>query len=184
MTTQVTLPLDSEQALALRCGQEVEISGWVLTGRDVACRKLFELLQSGQPLPIELRQEVMYFVGPSPALPGQVIGSAGPTTTGRMNRFLPALLDAGLRGMIGKGYIDETVKTALAKNQAVYFGAIGGTGALLSTAIAEVEVVAFEELLSEAVRRLRLVRFPAVVLHDAHGGDLYAQAAGSARHEN
>ena len=175
----ITLPLSVGDVADLRAGDEVEIVGDVYTGRDQACARMSEMIRHEDPLPIELRGQILYFVGPSPARPGAVIGAAGPTTSGRMNPFLPSLLGRGLLGFIGKGYVSQEVKDALVEQGAVYFGAIGGTGALLSTTIEEVEVVAFAELLSEAIYRMKLNRFPAVVLHDCHGGDLYEAAKGS-----
>ncbi len=178
MTKQLQLPLSLADAEALRAGDEVELSGWVLTGRDQACARIFKMLQAGEALPVDLKDQVIYLVGPSPAHPGEVIGSAGPTTSGRMNKFLPAMFGAGLRGVIGKGYLSDEAKRAIVQHNSVYFGAIGGTGALLSSSIEEVKVVAFEELLSEAMRLMRLNKFPAVVLNDSQGGDLYAAATG------
>jgi fumarate hydratase subunit beta len=175
LTRQLSLPLDERSALELRAGDEAELTGFVLTGRDQACARLFQLIQEGTKLPVDLTGQLLYFVGPSPALPGGVIGSAGPTTSGRMAPFLPALLAAGLRGFIGKGYLDDTVKRALAAHRAVYLGAIGGTGALLSASITSARVAAFPELLSEAVHLLRVERFPVVTLCDTHGADLYAR---------
>ncbi len=133
------------------------------------------MLEAGEPLPVELAGQLIYFVGPSPARPGAVVGSAGPTTSGRMNGFMPALLTRGLRGFIGKGYLNQAVKDALARHGAVYLGAIGGTGALLAQCIEEARVLAFPELLSEAIHVMRFRNFPAVVLNDAQGGDLYQQ---------
>lgn len=173
---QITLPLDAKIAISLRVGDEVMLTGPVFTGRDQACARLFRMIQDGDKLPFDLAGQVLYFVGPSPAAPGMVIGSAGPTTSGRMNPFMPALLVAGLRGFIGKGYINQTTKQSLEEHQAIYFGAIGGTGALLSRCIESSEIVAFPELLSEAVRQLALKNFPVVVLHDTHGSDLYENA--------
>jgi len=178
MTRQIRLPLNQGTALSLHAGDEVELTGSVITGRDQACGRLFRLLSEGSSLPVDLTSEIMYFVGPTPAQPGAVIGSAGPTTSGRMNPYLPALLAHGLRGFIGKGHISDQVKQSLVQHRCVYFGAVGGTGALLSAAIEQVEVIAFEDLLTEAIRRLQLNRFPAVVLCDAHGQNLYAQAIG------
>jgi fumarate hydratase subunit beta len=157
----------------LRAGDEVLLTGAVLTGRDRACARLYETIQHGDPLPIRLTDQLLYFVGPSPAPPGRIIGAAGPTTSGRMDPFLPTLLGFGLQGFIGKGYLSRPVKDALIRHSAVYFGAIGGTGALLSSAIREVEVLAFEDLQTEAIWRMRIESFPVVVLHDVHGGDLY-----------
>lgn len=176
MIRSLSLPLSDHDIRSLRAGDEVEISGEVLTGRDQACARIHNLLIEHKLLPIDLQGRVIYFVGPSPTKPGDIIGSAGPTTSGRMNRFLPALIAAGLRGVIGKGFLSDAAKNAFTTHRAVYFGAIGGTGALLSQSITDVRVVAFEELLSEAMRFMRLDRFPAVVLADSHGGDLYQQA--------
>jgi fumarate hydratase subunit beta len=176
MAISVTLPLSEEAALDLRAGDEIELTGTVLTGRDQACARLTKMIENGEPLPVDLSGQLLYFVGPTPAKPGELIGSAGPTTSGRMNPFMPALLAAGLRGFIGKGYLAQPVKDALIAHRGVYFGAIGGSGALLSACIMSVEVVAFPELLSEAMRIMRFERFPVVVLNDAHGGDLYAAA--------
>ncbi len=134
------------------------------------------MLQTGQPLPVNAADQLLYFVGPSPAPPGRVVGSAGPTTSGRMNRFIPALLAAGFRGFVGKGHLSTEAKDAIVRHRGVYFGAIGGAGALLSQSITEVGVVAFDELISEAMHVMRLERFPVVVLNDCHGGDLYANA--------
>jgi fumarate hydratase subunit beta len=176
VTRLVHLPIATTVIESLRAGDEVELSGVVLTARDQACARLFEMLQRDESLPIDLSGELIYFVGPSPAPQGQVVGSAGPTTSGRMNRFIPALLAAGLRGFIGKGYLSDGAKGALVQHRGIYFGAIGGTGALLSQRITEVKVVAFEDLLSEAIRTMHLERFPVVVLNDCYGGDLYAEA--------
>jgi fumarate hydratase subunit beta len=175
----INLPLTEADVISLRAGDEVELTGWVLTGRDQACARIYKMLQAGERLPVELHDQTIYFVGPSPAHPGEVIGSAGPTTSGRMNKFLPSMFAAGLRGVIGKGYLSDEAKRAIVEHRSVYLGAIGGTGALLSSAIEEVKVVAFEELLSEAMRLMRLKNFPVVVLNDAHGGDLYTSATGT-----
>jgi fumarate hydratase subunit beta len=176
MTRQLQLPVTAEQVAMLHAGDELELSGTVLTGRDQACARIFAMLQEQQPLPLDPVGQLIYFVGPSPAPPGHVIGSAGPTTSGRMNRFIPALLAAGFRGFIGKGNLSQEAKNACVRHRGVYFGAIGGTGALLSQSITEVKVVAFEELLSEAMRIMCIERFPVVVLNDCHGGDLYSDA--------
>jgi fumarate hydratase subunit beta len=176
MNRQLRLPISAHEIESLHAGDEVEISGVFLTGRDQACARIFAMLQGQQQLPVDLAGKLIYFVGPSPAPPGLAIGSAGPTTSGRMNRFIPALLAAGLRGFIGKGYLSEEAKDAIVRHRGVYFGAIGGAGALLAQSIKEVTVVAFDELLSEAMRIMRVERFPVIVLNDCHGGDLYADA--------
>lgn len=175
----LTLPLDRATALMLHAGDEVSFSGEILTGRDQACKRLFQMLREGAPLPVKISGQLIYFVGPSPAKPGEVIGSAGPTTSGRMNAYMPDLLAHGVRGFLGKGYLADPVKAALREHGSVYFGAIGGTGALLSQSIVACEVVAFPELLSEAVHRMCFKDFPAIVLNDAHGGDLYQSVAPS-----
>lgn len=176
MTREIQLPITAEVACELRAGDEVGLTGYVFTGRDQACARMYQMIQRGEKLPIELAGQLIYFVGPSPAHPGEVVGSAGPTTSGRMNKFLPTFLDRGLRGFIGKGYLDQAVKDALVKHGGVYLGAIGGTGALLSLAIEEAKVIALPELLSEAIHQMKFNRFPVVVLNDSRGGDLYAQA--------
>ncbi|MEO6848130.1 MAG: fumarate hydratase C-terminal domain-containing protein [Chthoniobacterales bacterium] len=180
MSREVTLPLSPEVAAELRAGDEIELIGDVLTGRDQACKRLYDMTLKNEPLPVELDGQVLYFVGPTPARPGEVIGSAGPTTSARMNPFMPTLLSLGIRGMIGKGYISDEVKSSLEQHGGVYFGAIGGTGALLSRSIQAAEIIAFPELLSEAIYRMRFYKFPVVVLHDTLGGDLYARAMPSA----
>ena len=178
-TRRLTLPLTDASVRALHAGDEVLLTGTLITGRDRACARLHGQLAAGEPLPVDLADELLYFVGPAPAPPGMAIGSAGPTTSARMNPFMPALLGAGLRGMIGKGFIGEEVKRAIERRPGVYFGAVGGTGALLAQTIASAEVVAFAEFRSEAVFRLELEAFPAVVLHDCHGNDLYEETYGS-----
>jgi len=175
---ELLLPLTIDVVKTLRAGDEVELTGVVLTGRDQACARIFQMIQAGDEPPASLQGQLIYFVGPTPAKPGEVIGSAGPTTSERMNPFLPMFLARGLRGFIGKGYISQDVKDALVQHSGVYFGAIGGTGALLSGCIEADETIAFPELLSEAVHRMKLKRFPVVVLNDAHGGDLYSQVLG------
>ncbi len=170
---ELKLPICDEAIRSLRCGEQVSLSGEVLTGRDKACSRLYEMIRSAEPLPVELSGELMYFVGPTPGRDGRPVGAAGPTTASRMNAFLPTLMDAGLKGFIGKGVLSDEVKGALVRTQSVYFGAIGGAGALLSESIVKAEVVAFKELLSEAIHRFTFLEFPAVVLCDCHGGDLY-----------
>jgi fumarate hydratase subunit beta len=159
----------------LRAGDYVYLSGEVFTARDAAHKRMVESLAKGEPLPIDLRGEVIYYVGPTPAKPGQVIGSAGPTTSERMDPFTFPLLDAGLRGAIGKGGRGLAIAEAFRAHRAVYFLAVGGAGALLAKQIRSVEVVAYEDLGTEAVRRMRLEEFPVVVCNDIHGGDLLKQ---------
>jgi len=166
-------PLEEEAVRSLHAGQAVLISGPLLTGRDAAHKRLYNLLQAGKELPVDLAGEVIYFVGPTPARPGKVIGSAGPTTSSRMDAYSPALLAAGLRGMIGKGYRGPEVRDALVKFGAVHLAAPGGLGALLGTKITASEILAYEDLGPEAIRRLMVKDFPAIVAYDAHGKSIY-----------
>lgn len=149
------------------------LSGVVYTGRDAAHKRLFDLLQRGEDLPVDLRGQVIYYVGPTPTRPGQVIGSAGPTTSGRMDAYAPALIAYGLRGMIGKGMRGPAVIEAMKEHGAVYFAATGGAAALLARRIVSCEIVAYEDLGTEAIRRLIVEDFPVIVANDAHGGDVY-----------
>ncbi|HEX2913081.1 MAG TPA: Fe-S-containing hydro-lyase [Chloroflexia bacterium] len=173
---QIQLPLDDETIRSLHSGDMVEISGVMYTGRDAAHQRFHQALERGEELPVDLRGQMLYYVGPSPAKPGAVIGSAGPTTASRMDPFAPELIALGLKGMIGKGKRNETVKKALHDYTAVYFGAVGGLGILLSRCIKQAEVVAYPDLGPEAVFKLTVERFPAIVINDCHGGDLYASA--------
>ncbi|MBX5446323.1 Fe-S-containing hydro-lyase [Sphaerobacter sp.] len=175
---RITAPLDADTATRLRAGDAVLINGTLLTARDAAHKRLTEALASGEALPVDLRDQIVYYVGPTPARPGAIIGSAGPTTSGRMDPYTPALLAAGLRGMIGKGHRSPVVRDAIVRHGAVYFAAVGGAGALLARRITAAEVVAYPDLGPEAIHRLTVVDFPAIVVNDAHGGDLYADAAG------
>jgi fumarate hydratase subunit beta len=151
----------------------VRLTGVLYTGRDAAHARLMALIERGAPLPFDVRGQIIYYTGPSPARPGDVAGSIGPTTGGRMDRFTPALLALGLRGTLGKGARSQPVKDALARHKGVYFGAVGGAGAVLSQFVKKVEVVAYEDLGTEAIRRLEVEGFPAIVVNDCHGGDLY-----------
>ena len=170
---QLRPPLDEEVVRSLHAGDAVLISGPLLTGRDAAHKRLYDLLQAGGKLPVDLEGELIYFVGPTPARPGKVIGSAGPTTSSRMDVYSPALLAAGLRGMIGKGYRGPEVREALVKYGAVHLAAPGGLGALLGSKITESEILAYEDLGPEAIRRLMVKDFPAVVAYDTHGKSIY-----------
>ena len=161
----------------LRAGDTVLLSGVIYTGRDAAHKRLYELLQAGKPLPIDIRGQVIYYVGPTPAKPGQIIGSAGPTTAGRMDAYAPLLIEHGLKGMIGKGKRSEAVRDAMKRHKAVYFGATGGAAALLSRRIKKAKVVAYEDLGPEAIHRLEVEDFPVIVINDIHGGDLYEEGA-------
>ena len=169
----VTTPLSDGDVVSLTAGDRVRITGVLYTARDAAHGRLFPLVESGQKLPIDVRGQIIYYTGPSPARPGDVIGSVGPTTASRMDKFTPALLKLGLKGTIGKGYRGDAVKDALREHKAIYFGSIGGAGAVLSRFVRKADVVAYEDLGTEAIRRLEVDGFPAIVLYDAHGGDLY-----------
>jgi fumarate hydratase subunit beta len=173
---RIRVPLDPETIDALRTGDQVLLRGTLLTARDAAHQRLCAALERGEPLPIDLRGQVIYYVGPAPPRSGMVIGSAGPTTSGRMDPYTPALLAAGLRGMIGKGYRSPAVRQAIVEHGAVYFGAIGGSGALLARRISAAELVAYEDLGPEAIYQLTVVDFPVIVINDQHGGDLYESA--------
>jgi len=175
MEKKITTPLTLEKTKDLRCGDNVLISGVIYTGRDAAHKRLCQLLEEGKPLPIDVSDAIIYYVGPAPAQPGQVIGSAGPTTSYRMDAYAPALLDIGLKGMIGKGKRSPEVVESMKRNGAVYFGAIGGAGALLAKCIKKAEVVAYEDLGAEAIRRLEVEDLPAVVIIDSEGNNLYEQ---------
>ncbi len=170
---KITTPLSEDTIVALRTGDEVLISGTIYTARDEAHRRLTLLIAENMPLPFDIKGQIIYYVGPSPAKPGEVIGSAGPTTSYRMDKYASILMEHGLKGMIGKGKRSEEVKNAIKKYKAVYFGAIGGAGALIAKSIKSSNVIAYEELLSEAVRELTVEDFPAIVVNDIFGGDLY-----------
>jgi fumarate hydratase subunit beta len=179
-------PLSDADVESLRAGDRVRITGVLYTARDAAHGRLIPLAEAGEPLPIDVRGQIIYYTGPSPARPGEIVGSIGPTTGGRMDRFTPALLRLGLKGTIGKGARSQPVKDALRQHRAVYLGAIGGAGAVLSRFVKKLEIVAYEDLGTEAIRRLEVEGFPAIVVNDCHGGDLYedgvktyARASGS-----
>ena len=177
MEKYIRAPLDTETISSLKAGDFVYISGTIYTARDAAHKRMGEALAGKGALPIELKNNIIYYLGPSPAREGRVIGSAGPTTSGRMDKYTPALLDLGLKGMIGKGRRSKEVKEAVVRNGCVYFAAIGGAGALLSKAIKASEVVAYEDLGTEAVRKLEVENFPVIVVMDADGNDLYEKTA-------
>lgn len=171
----LTTPLTDEIVSTLEIGDKVLISGVIYTARDAAHKRLIELLDTGKPLPFDIRGQIIYYVGPSPAKPGRVIGAAGPTTSYRMDPYAPRLMELGLKGMIGKGKRAPAVKKAMIKYKSVYLGATGGAGALISRAIKTAEVIAYQELGPEAIRRLSVENFPAVVINDTAGGDLYEE---------
>ena len=181
MSIDVRLPLTDETIEKLHAGDHVRLSGVIYTARDAAHKRLIEALDKGESLPVDIRGQVVYYVGPTPARPGRVIGAAGPTTSMRLNPYTPRLLEHGLKGAIGKGGRDRTVREAIKKHKAVYFLAVGGTGALLSKRIKSAEVVAYEDLGTEAIRRLEVEDFPVVVVNDMYGNDLLEQ--GKARYQ-
>jgi len=168
-------PLSDADVEKLKAGDKVFLNGVIYTGRDSAHKRLFDLLKEGKPLPVDLKGQVIYYVGPAPAKPGQAIGSAGPMTSGRMDAYSPRLMEIGLKGMIGKGMRKKEVVEAMKKYKAVYFAATGGAGALLAKAIKKAQVVAYEDLGPEAVTRLEVEDFPVIVVNDTKGNDLYQQ---------
>jgi fumarate hydratase subunit beta len=172
---EVRAPLTDADVEALQAGDAVRISGVVYTARDAAHGRLFELIEAGKPLPIDVRGQIIYYTGPSPARPGAVVGSIGPTTGSRMDKYTPALLALGLKATIGKGARSQPVRDALRQHRAVYFGAIGGAGAVLSRFVRKLEIVAYADLGTEAIRRLEVEDFPAIVVDDCHGRDLYEE---------
>ena len=169
----IRLPLSEEDILSLRAGESVLLSGSMLTGRDCAHKRLCELLDAGKPLPVDLAGETIYYAGPCPAPEGKACGSCGPTTSARMDSFAPRLLALGLKGMIGKGERSDEVCEAVVRERAVYFAAIGGAGALYGNAIRKSELVAFPDLLSEAIYRFEVEDFPCIVAIDSRGGNIY-----------
>jgi fumarate hydratase subunit beta len=172
-TVTLTPPLTDADVLPLEIGDTVLVSGVIYTSRDAAHKRLVDLLARGEPLPMDLQGQIMYYVGPSPAPPGRVIGAAGPTTSYRMDSYAPTLIRLGLKAMIGKGKRDPAVIDAMIKYKAVYLGATGGAGALISQRIKSAEVIAFPELGPEAVHRLEVENFPTIVINDCQGRDLY-----------
>ncbi len=171
----IKAPLDDETIKKLKAGDQVFITGVIYVGRDAAHKRLVEALDQKKPLPFDIKGQTIYYMGPAPAKPGMPIGSAGPTTSGRMDAYSPRLMAEGLRGMIGKGMRTQAVKDAMKKYKAVYFAAIGGAGVLISKSIKKSEVIAYEELGAEAIRRLEVEKFPATVINDIYGGDLYQE---------
>jgi len=183
MTSAIELrsPLDETQIERLRIGDEVLLSGVIFTARDAAHERMVQMLEREQPLPVDLRGQIIYYCGPTPPRPGRPIGSAGPTTASRMDPYTPAILAAGVRGMIGKGRRSQNVRDAIVRHRAVYFGAVEGTAALLGERVREAEIVAFFDLAAEAIFRLVVEQFPVIVVNDHSGGDLYEQ--GRARYQ-
>lgn len=173
MDRHINAPFDKNQTKELHAGDMVYLTGTIYTARDAAHKRMYECVRSGQELPFDVKGSVIYYMGPSPARPGRQIGSAGPTTASRMDKYAPELLDMGLMGMIGKGRRTKEVHEAIVRNGAVYFAAIGGAGALLSRCIETAEVIAYEDLGTEAIRKLTVRDFPCIVVIDAQGNDLY-----------
>lgn len=176
MDKHINVPLDDSTAASLEAGDYVYLTGIIYTARDAAHKRIYEALEKGEPLPLEMKNNVIYYMGPSPARTGRPIGSAGPTTASRMDKYAPALLDLGLKGMIGKGKRTKEVREAVMRNGAVYFAAVGGAGALLSRSITSSQVIAYDDLGTEAIRRLEVKDFPVIVVMDAQGNDLYETA--------
>ncbi len=177
----ITTPLNDADLVDLKAGDKVSITGVIYTGRDAAHKRLVELLDQGKDLPFDPEGQIIYYVGPSPAKPGKPIGSAGPTTSYRMDAYAPRLMEAGLKGMIGKGSRSQEVIDSIMKHKAVYFAAVGGAAALISKRIKSKELVAYEDLGPEAIFKLEVENFPVLVANDVHGGDLYRQGVESYR---
>ncbi len=173
MDRKINVPLSKEDAMSLRTGDYVYLTGTVYTARDAAHKRMDEALKNGEELPFDVKGNVIYYMGPSPAREGRPIGSAGPTTAGRMDPYAPELLDLGLMGMIGKGRRTKEVSDAIVRNKAVYFAAVGGAGALLSQCIKSSEVIAYDDLGAEAIRKLYVENFPVIVVIDSEGTNLY-----------
>jgi len=173
MAKKITSPMDPEVLAGLKAGDQVLISGVLYVARDAAHKRMVEAIDRGEDLPFDVKGQTIYYMGPSPARPGDVIGAAGPTTSGRMDAYAPRLMEIGLKGMIGKGARTRPVLDAIRKHGAVYFAGIGGAGALISKCIKKAEVIAYEELGAEALRRIEVTDFPATVINDMYGGNLY-----------
>ena len=183
MAKKITLPLTDEILKDLKAGDNVLFTGVIYVARDAAHKRMVEALDQGKPLPFDIRGQTIYFMGPTPAKPGQPIGAAGPTTSGRMDIYSPRLIAEGLKGMIGKGMRSQAVKDAMKKHKAIYLAAIGGAGALISKSIKKAEVIAYEELGAEAIRRLEVEDLPVTVINDIYGGDLYQEGKAKYRIE-
>lgn len=173
MDRHITAPINKETARSLHAGDYVYITGTMYTARDAAHKRMYEILQKGGELPVDWKDQVIYYMGPSPAREGRPIGSAGPTTASRMDKYAPQLLDLGLGAMVGKGKRNQAVIDAIVRNGSVYFAAVGGAGALLSKCITSAEVVAYDDLGTEAIRKLTVENFPAIVVIDSEGNNLY-----------
>ncbi len=176
MDKYISVPLTDEAAASLRAGDYVYLTGTIYTARDAAHKRMYETMEQGGRLPLDMKNNVIYYMGPSPARSGRPIGSAGPTTASRMDKYAPSLLDLGLKGMIGKGKRSQAVIDAIVRNGAVYFAAVGGAGALLSRSIVSSEVIAYDDLGTEAIRKLEVKDFPVIVVIDSQGSNLYETA--------
>ena len=176
MDKYINAPFSGEDIKDLKSGDYVYITGTIYTARDAAHKRMYEALEQGEKLPLDMENNVIYYMGPSPAREGRPIGSAGPTTASRMDKYAPSLLDLGLKGMIGKGKRSQAVSDAIVRNQAVYFAAVGGAGALLSKCIKKSEVIAYDDLGTEAIRKLEVENFPVIVVIDSAGNNLYETA--------
>ena len=177
MDKHINVPFDSSISEALKAGDYVYLTGTIYTARDAAHKRMYEALKNGEELPFDVKNNTIYYMGPSPAREGRVIGSAGPTTASRMDKYAPSLLDLGLIGMIGKGKRNKAVHEAIVRNKALYFAAVGGAGALLSKCITSSEIIAYDDLGTEAVRKLIVKDFPVIVVIDSKGRDLYEETA-------
>lgn len=173
MTKRITLPITDEDIQNLKAGDSVLLTGTILTGRDAAHKRLFELIEQGKPLPVAVEGELIYYVGPAPAKPGYAVGPAGPTSSYRMDKYTPALLDLGMKGMIGKGARNQEVIDSIVKNKAIYFAAIGGAAALIAKSIRSEEILCYEDLGTEAIRRYTVEDFPCIVAIDCEGRNVY-----------
>lgn len=176
MDRHITVPMTKEEKRSLKSGDYVYLTGTIYSARDAAHKRIYEAIQNGEELPMDIKDNIIYYMGPSPAREGRVIGSAGPTTASRMDKYTPRLLDLGLGGMIGKGKRTEDVRQAVIRNDSIYFAAVGGAGALLSKCIVESEVIAYDDLGTEAVRRMKIENFPVIVVIDTEGNNLYESA--------
>lgn len=174
-TIYLTTPLNEEDLNKLKIGDKVYISGTIYTGRDAAHKRLVDLVKAGKELPFDIEGQIIYYVGPAPAPPGKPIGSAGPTTSYRMDPYAPVLMDVGLKGMIGKGPRSQAVLDSMIKNKAVYFAAIGGAAVVVAESIKEAKVIAYEDLGTEAIRELKVENFPCIVANDVYGNDIYLE---------
>ena len=172
---RISAPLTDDVVEKLKAGDKVLITGVMYTARDAAHKRLIDLLNAGKELPLDLKGQIIYYVGPTPEKPGEVIGSAGPTTSGRMDAYTPRLIELGLKGMVGKGARNKEVRDSIIAHKAVYMAAVGGAAALIRRSIKKAEIIAYEDLGPEAIRRLEVVDFPAIVVNDVYGGDLFLQ---------